>query len=278
MADLWMLYPGGKKKALTLSYDDGVEQDIRLIDIMNRHGLKGTFNLNSGQFVPEGTVFPAGQIHRRLSEKAVLELYGSSGHEMAIHALYHGDLPNLPVSHAMWQVLRDKEKLENLFQRIVRGMAYPYGTVTPEIAKTLKDCGVAYSRTVESTHRFDVPHDWLRLPATCHHNDPELMTLARRFVEEKNYRPTLFYLWGHSYEFEANDNWNVIEAFAEYIGGRDNIWYATNIEIHDYVEAWRSMHLSADGRRVYNPSAQTLWLEYNGTEYRLESGYEITLG
>ena len=55
MADLWMLYPQGKLKALTLSYDDGVEQDIRLMEIMNRHGLKGTFNLNSGLFAPEGT-------------------------------------------------------------------------------------------------------------------------------------------------------------------------------------------------------------------------------
>ena len=277
MADLWMLFPQGRLKALTLSYDDGVEQDIRLMEIMNRHGLKGTFNLNSGQFVPEGTTFPKGHIHRRLSEKAVKELYGSSGHEVAIHALYHGDLPNTPAAHAIWQVMRDREKLENLFGCIVRGMAYPYGTVTPELAKTLKDCGVAYSRTVESTRRFDMPHDWLRLPATCHHNDPELMNLARKFVEMNPYKPQLFYLWGHSYEFEANDNWEVIEEFAEYIGGRDDIWYATNIEIHDYIEAWRSMHISADGRRVYNPSAQTLWLTHNGTEYRIESGYEVRL-
>ena len=114
MADFWMLYPQGKLKALTLSYDDGVEQDIRLIEIMNRHGLKGTFNLNSGQFAPEGTTYPAGHIHRRMTEKAVLELYGGSGHEVAIHALYHGDLPNIPAAHAIWQVMRDKEKLENL--------------------------------------------------------------------------------------------------------------------------------------------------------------------
>ena len=278
MADFWMLYPQGKLKALTLSYDDGVEQDIRLIEIMNRHGLKGTFNLNSGQFAPEGTTYPAGHIHRRMTEKAVLELYGGSGHEVAIHALYHGDLPNIPAAHAIWQVMRDKEKLENLFHCIVRGMAYPYGTVTPELAKTLGDCGVAYSRTVESTHRFDLPHNWLQLPATCHHNDPKLMELARQFAEAQNYRATLFYLWGHSYEFEANDNWHVIEEFAEYMGGREDIWYATNIEIYDYIQAWHSMHVSADGRRVYNPTAQNLWLRYNGKDICIESGYEVLLG
>lgn len=278
MADLWMLYPQGKLKALTLSYDDGVEQDIRLMEIMNRHGLKGTFNLNSGLFAPEGTTYPKGHIHRRMTEKAVLDLYAGSGHEVAIHALYHGDLPNIPATHAIWQVMRDKEKLENLFHCIVRGMAYPYGTVTPELAKTLKDCGVAYSRTVESTHRFDLPHNWLQLPATCHHNDPQLMELARRFAEAQPYKPMLFYLWGHSYEFEANDNWHVIEEFAEYIGGREEIWYATNIEICDYIQAWRSMHISADGRRVYNPTAQNLWLRYNGKDICIESGYEVLLG
>ena len=65
---IFMRFPGGKKKALTLSYDDGVEQDIRLIDIMKKNGLKGTFNLNSGCYAPEGTVYPAGTIHKQQKE------------------------------------------------------------------------------------------------------------------------------------------------------------------------------------------------------------------
>lgn len=67
---IFMRFPGGKKKALTLSYDDGVEQDIRLIDIMKKNGLKGTFNLNSGCYAPEGTVYPAGTIHRRMTKNS----------------------------------------------------------------------------------------------------------------------------------------------------------------------------------------------------------------
>ena len=42
------MYPGKKFKALTFSFDDGVVQDQKLIDIFNRNGLKGTFNLNTG--------------------------------------------------------------------------------------------------------------------------------------------------------------------------------------------------------------------------------------
>jgi len=275
MADLWMRFPGGLSKALTLSYDDGVEQDERLLDIMQKHGLKGTFNLNSSLFAPEGTVYPEGQVHRRLTEKAIVPLFKDNGQEVAIHACYHGDLPAIPAAHAVWQVVHDKEQLENTFDRIIRGMAYPYGTFSTDFTHTLRDCGVAYARTVQSTHRFDIPNDWLTLPATCHHKDPELMNLARKFAEGKPYRPQMFYLWGHSYEFESDNNWHVIEEFAEYIGGRDDIWYATNIQIHDYVEAWRGMHISADGRRIYNPSAMPLWVEANHKLYKIESGEEI---
>lgn len=277
MGDLWMMFPEGRNKALTLSYDDGVEQDVRLLEIMNKHGLKGTFNINGGLYAPEGCKYPEGQIHRRMSRSAVRDLYANCGQEIAIHALYHGDLPNLPAAHAMWQVLRDKEALENDFGRIIRGMAYPFGTVTPELAQTLKSCGIAYSRTVESTHRFDVPHDWLRLPATCHHNDPKLMELAEAFVQPYPFSPRLFYLWGHSYEFEANNNWHVIETFAEFMGGREEIWYATNIEIYDYVTAWRGMHISADGRRFHNPSAIPLWLRSDGNVYKIEAGGDLAL-
>jgi len=264
-------------KALTLSYDDGVEQDIRLLDIMNRHGLKGTFNLNAGLYAPEGTVWPAGQIHRRLTRRAARDLYAASGQEIALHAFWHGDLPALPPAHAIWQVMRDKEALEEDFGRIVRGMAYPYGTVSGELAATLKGCGVSYSRTVHSTHQFELPGDWLMWPATCHHDDPRLMELAERFVAGKPYRAQLFYLWGHSYEFEADDNWHVIEAFAAYMGGREEIWYATNQEIYDYVQAWRGMHASANGRLLHNPSAVTLFLSCDGKDCVLAPGEMLVL-
>ena len=41
------LYPGGRKKAFNITYDDGVWQDIPFVALLNKYGLKGTFNLNS---------------------------------------------------------------------------------------------------------------------------------------------------------------------------------------------------------------------------------------
>ncbi len=273
MGQVLMRFPGGRQRALTLSYDDGVEQDVKLIGIMKEYGLKGTFNLNSGAYATEGTVYPAGHIHRRMTKKQVGELYLSSGMEVAVHGLPHPFLQELPPVLCVQEVLKDRENLEEQFGCIVRGMAYPFGTYSDEVVRILGDCGIAYSRTVHSTHNFDIPRDWLRMPATCHHNDPELMALAKRFLEPTySSMPQLFYLWGHSYEFEERDNWNVIEEFAKFLGGREDIWYATNIEIYDYVEAWRSLLFSADGKRVFNPTAFEIFYNNMGQEASIKPG------
>ena len=40
MNRVYACFPGGKHKALTLSYDDGKTQDRRLVDIFNRNGIE----------------------------------------------------------------------------------------------------------------------------------------------------------------------------------------------------------------------------------------------
>jgi peptidoglycan/xylan/chitin deacetylase (PgdA/CDA1 family) len=273
-----MRFPGNRAKALTLSYDDGVEQDKRLIAILNKHGIKCTFNINSGLFSPECTVFDKGQIHRRLSEKDIIELYKFSVHEVAVHGLTHPFLEQLPSNIAAYEVIQDRKNLERLFDTIIRGMAYPFGTFSDEVVAVLKSAGIVYSRTVMDTEDFRIPTDWLRLPATCHHKNPKLNALTDRFVTQSpKSAPWLFYLWGHSYEFEADDNWNVIEDFAEKIGGREDIWYATNIEIYDYIEAYNRLIFSVEASMVYNPSAQTLFFEYDNRTYEINPGSTLRL-
>ena len=273
-----MRFPEGRAKALTLSYDDGVEQDARFIDILNAHGLKCTFNLNSGCYAPEGTVYPEGRIHRRMTETQCTALYKNSGHEVAVHAYTHPFLENLPDSAVALEVLRDREKLEEQFGCIVRGMAYPYGTYSDAVVEVLRSCGRVYSRTTKSTEKFDIPTDWLRLPATCHHKNPRLTELSKTFAEtEYTKHPKLFYLWGHTYEFEEADNWNVIEEFAEYIGGREDIWYATNIDVYEYIEAYKRLVFSCDGRTVNNPSARTVWLATSKQTYSIAPGETVRI-
>lgn len=275
---LYLRFPGGLHKALTLSYDDGVETDIRLIEIMKKNGLLGTFNLNSGIFAPEGTTYPAGTVHRRMSESQILAAYRDSGMEVAVHAYTHPFLEQLPVPAATAEVLRDREKLEEMFGGVIRGMAYPYGTFSPAVVEVLRNCGIAYSRTTRSTGRFGLPQEPLTLDPTCHHNDPRLFELADKFLASKAPRvPELFYLWGHSYEFDGADNWDVIERFAEKMGGKSEIWYATNIDIIDYINAYRQLRFSIDGKRIQNPTATEIWLEISGKDYTVAPGATLTI-
>ena len=280
MSSIFMRFPGGLARALTLSYDDGVDQDIRLIEIMNRHGIKGTFNLNSGLIAPEGTVYPAGQTHRRMTLGQMRHLYIENGMEVAVHGLTHPFLEQLPQGALAYELVEDRKNLEEIYGGIVRGMAYPFGTYDERVIEAMRAAGIVYSRTVVSTRGFALPRDWLRLDPTCHHADPELMPLARRFLDAPADRaPLMFYLWGHSYEFERADNWNVIEDFCAFMGGRDDVWYATNIEIYDYVQAFARLECSVDGRRFHNPTAQTLCLETSeGEKLALRPGETGELG
>ena len=278
MQSIRMRFPAGKAKAFTTSYDDGVQQDVRLIELMRKNGVKGTFNLNSGCFAPEGTEYPKGQVHRRMTEKECLSAYAGSDIEVAVHAYTHPFLEALPTSAVMSQVIDDRRALEKAFGRIVRGMAYPYGTYSDDVVNTLRLAGIVYSRTVEARLNFDIPRDWLRMGATCHHKHPALFDLGDKFTNDKPSRePWMFYLWGHSYEFEGDDNWDRIEDFLARIGGHDDVWYATNIEIYDYVQAFRSIIYSADAKLAYNPTVTDVWAEADGQIVCLKAGKTTAL-
>jgi len=277
MSNLIMRFPGGLPKALTLSYDDGVEQDEKLIEIMEKYGLKGTFNINSGCFPPEDVTYAPGTIHRRMSLKKLKEVYAKSSWEIAAHAFTHASLVGLPGNIATEEVLRDRKTLEEIFKTVIRGFAYPYGAYDDQSVAILKNCGVCYARTVNTTHDFHLPQDWLRLSATCHHGDPRLMELADRFIRTTSrWDPMLFYLWGHSYEFEACNNWAVIEEFAAAVSGKPDIWYATNIEIYDYCTAFSRLMFNTAVSVCINPTASDLWFTYGEKEVHVPAGQTVS--
>ena len=261
----YLRFPNFTQKAVTLSYDDGVRQDKRLIAIMQKHGLKGTFNINSGLF---SNNYDGQEEKGRMTKQEAIDLYTKSGMEVAIHGTLHLSLTGVASDLAMYDVVSDRNALESMFGRIMKGMAYANGSYNDEVVEIVKKAGIHYARTCNSTEMFDLPNDWLRLPATCHHNNPQLMELAKKFVEQKEHpyywsnTLQLFYLWGHSYEFDNNDNWDIIEKFAEYIGGRADIWYATNGEIYEYLQAAKLLQFSVDGKLVKNPSGVDIYIRY----------------
>ena len=278
----YMQFPGGKQKALTLSYDDGVQQDIKLIEILDKYGIKCTFNINGSALLDEERTYPEGQVHRRMARREATEVYKKAienGHEVATHAYSHPFLDKLPREMVSFEIVEDRRVLEEMLGTVIKGHAYPFGTTADHVVEVLRNCGIRYARTTAATKRFDIPTDWLRLPSTCHHGVPDLMQIVDRFLNEpQRYpNPQLFYLWGHTYEFEGNNNWEVIEKFCEAIGNRDDVWYANNMQVYEYVEAYRALTFSADGRMVYNHSAQTVWFLSDNVTVKVAPGETVKI-
>jgi len=222
------MFPQGKMKALTLSYDDGVEQDRKLVGILNRYGIKATFNLNSGIQSGSSQWERNGITIRRMNVKDLPALY--RGHEIAVHSLTHPRLENLDEETIVNELEQDKINLERIFGTKMYGMAYPYGTFNYEVKKIVGRCGLLYARGVQSTFSFDIPKDLLAYQPTAIHTDTCLMELAETFIKLKPERPQVFYLWGHSYEFDTDNNWQIIENFCKLMSNKDDIYYATNAQ------------------------------------------------
>lgn len=283
MAYRFMCYPGGVRKAVTFSYDDGCIDDLRLVEIFNRYKVKGTFNFNSYRLLNDKNGATVEDALKMIAD----------GHEIAVHGKCHkANGISRPVD-GIRDVLLCREELEGALNEIIRGMAYPDTGITNFSGITdyncvknyLTDLGIAYARTLGGdNNRFEIPKDWHAWMPTCHHNNKEIDRYIDEFISldlENNYsamrHPRLFYVWGHAYEFTNDDNWQHIESVCRKLGGRNDIWYATNIEIYDYVKAYNSLIWSADGNTVFNPSLYDLWFADDNKRYCVKSGTKLVI-
>lgn len=275
--NIFMCFPEGKRKSVTLSYDDGVIQDIRMCDIMTKYGIAGTFNVNSFNFLCDTQL--TAEKSARISLADAPAVYKEPLFEVATHGFSHPFLTKIPQISVIREIMEDRKVIEDGIGVICRGHAYPYGAYDDKVLEALRLCGIVYARTTHSTRAFGLPKDWLMWHPTCHHNDAALFELLDKFINEQpGLDPWVFYLWGHTYEFDNGNNWDRIEAFCEKISQNKEVWFATNIQIYEYVTAFRSLVYSADGRRVYNPSAQDVWLSVNSeTTYKVPAGRSIYL-
>jgi peptidoglycan/xylan/chitin deacetylase (PgdA/CDA1 family) len=261
-------YPKGLRKALTFSYDDGETGDRRLVGLFNEYGLKGTFHLNDGKF----------DTGNYISASEVRELYKTQ--EVACHGVWHKHPCIMSTDEARIEYIDNRAALEKLTGTMVRGLSYAYGEYSDEIIDVARACGIVYSRTVQSTYGFQIPADFMKWHPTIWHGDERLNEMIDNFLNVPDYMELpLLYIWGHSFEFDRNDNWEIIEEAAKRLAHHGDRWYATNMEIYEYIRAVRSLVYSADGKSIYNPSAVTVWAEDpdSGT-YNLRELYEIGPG
>ena len=105
MNKVYKVFPGGKFKVLTFSYDDGKIEDRRLVKLFNKFNLKATFNLNTGIIDPA----------IRIPQEEWPELY--KGHDIAVHTFTHPTMIRLNNYNALREILDDKDNLEKIFKR-----------------------------------------------------------------------------------------------------------------------------------------------------------------
>lgn len=222
-------------KAFTLSYDDGIESDLKFIELLNKYNLKCTFNLNSGLLNRESSFEYKGFKVKRLPSKGIKTIY--AGHEIAIHGRTHINPPEIADEKQFEEeFLLDKICLEDMFEQKIVGAAYAYGRYDDRTIDYLNKIGIKYSRLAsEKTDNFDTQTDLMRFVPTNHHDNAEVMENIDRFLAMENpEKPQIFYLWGHSYEFDGNKNWDFIEQVFKKVSNRDDIFYGTNKQVFEY--------------------------------------------
>lgn len=226
----------GKKKAITFSYDDGISQDIRLVELFNKYGLKATFNINSELLGKPGKLIRNGVEvrHDKIAPENVAKIY--SGHEVAAHTLTHPFLPRTPDAEVIRQVEEDRKNLSALCGYEVVGMAYPGGgpgnNHDARVEKLIREnTGIKYARGVETNASFALQNDLIAFVPTVYHLDTDRMfALAKEFLESNPEEPSLFYIWGHSYELDAWNYWERFEEFCKLVSGKCDVFYCTNRE------------------------------------------------
>ena len=279
----FLRFPGGREKAVTLSYDDGTVDDIRFTETINRYGLKCTFNLIGSNLAQE----------KGMTVDFVRTEILGKGHEVANHGYEHRAQGLVRRVEAIRDILRSREYLEEIFGIIVRGMAFPDRSVnrfsTPdvfeEVRQSLKDLDIVYARNAGGDNdQFCLPESWYHWNPTAHHKNPQLMEYIDKFLSlelSKLYRasrePRLFFLWGHAFEYERTHGWDLLERICQKLAGHEEIWYATNMEIYEYVTAYRSLIYSADGTIIYNPTLYEIWFDIDGTLYSIKPGQTLKI-
>lgn len=265
------LYPGGKTRAFNISYDDGITQDIRFVHLLNRYGLKGTFNLNSGLMDPPFTwAHECGMDITRLPKNAVVSLY--QGHEVASHTLMHPYMHDLSEQEIMDQLGKDKENLQHLFGREIGGFAVPFTYCSELISQCVQNCGFEYARISEESYDYCPCADYFHWKGSIFHWSESLEAFVMGFLNTDT-ELALCQIVGHSYDLDVFGMWERMESIFQRVSADPTVWPATHLEIVRYLKAMDQTYIDDD--RIHNLSDRELWFAVDGQVVCLMPGESI---
>jgi len=255
-------YPDGKYKALIMSYDDGLDDDIALAQLFDRYGIIGTFHLNSG-LLDTRAIWNEGKpneiLQTYLSKDTLVHVF--KNHEIAVHGTYHKALVGLSDKEILEEINVDIENLTILSDRKISSMAYAFGSTNDHVAEVIGTTPLTNARTTKSSYNFDLPEDYYLWNPTCH--DSEALEYLEAYISLDSPSLSLFYVWGHSWELrDTLRNQNILK-FCNKIGDRDDIWYTGAGNFADYHASLKALEIGP--QQIVNP-------EGNGVVYYREKG------
>ena len=199
-------------KIFLISFDDGTVWDGRFVQLLNKYGMKATFNLNSGleDFVWQyEDRFP---VRRQILAETV-EQY--RGHEVASHTLHHHWLNSLTPPQLSREVGEDCENLKKIFGLTEIGFGVPFTACGDREVNIIKKY-VRYIRLSEFAQSFALPEDPYHIPIHALYNQPDVRQRIAAFAQN-DLPVSLFVMAGHSYELEVLNHWEYMEELLQYV-------------------------------------------------------------
>ena len=223
----------------TCSIDDGHPSDMRMAELLDKHGLHATF------FIPiknrEGAEVMSSLQIREIDERF----------EVGSHTYDHCFLKDVPVEEAYFQIAEGKKQLEDILGKPVAGFCYPGGKFGPEHASLVRSAGFRYARTTVNL-RFDAGSNAFEMPTTFQFYPHDRSVYLRNFAKagqwasrrqglllallHKDWIARLyalfdhacehggaFHLWGHSQDIDKLDAWKQLDRFLSYVAARISI-------------------------------------------------------
>lgn len=234
------------RKYFAWSFDDGLEQDKRIIEILKEYGLGATFHLNSGLFgdkTYEGRIGNLGMTekpaasfdpdtrhllpyvpHFRIPADEVAQVY--EGFEIASHTCHHVNLAKCSEDERHAEIAEDVKALSELFGQSVIGFAYPYGVGAKQSREALQAAGVQYARMATSKQGFRFPEDPLRMSLSCWHISGKTFERLDAFFRTETEEDLFFLMFAHGYEFDfgtKESNWDKFRRICEAVASRNDV-------------------------------------------------------
>jgi peptidoglycan/xylan/chitin deacetylase (PgdA/CDA1 family) len=139
------------KLIVTTSWDDVTVLDLKLLDLLDKYKLKGSFYV-IGKLVG-----------KRVSEDQLRHI--SETHEIGAHTMKHVTLTRVSNEEAKKEIKESKRFLEKIIENEVTSFAYPKGKYNKKHVKMVKDAGFVCARTIEPFY-FEAAGDPYEIPVS----------------------------------------------------------------------------------------------------------------